>query len=162
MEIEKRSPDILGIFILYSRDFSFAAPFRWSSKWHVASCLTASRFLVFSFFGVVLARSFFPSFRLWSPKRCKGVHCVDLARAFLIFFSKQSYSNEYLLAKFGFGRDGTYLLSCFDTAENEPCKVCPLSAYRSRRFRTINSRLPTKRTTKDTGSGSQFTSGQRN
>ena len=26
----------------------------------------------------------------------------------------------YLLAKFG-----------FDTAENEPCKVCPLSAYRS-------------------------------
>ena len=29
----------------------------------------------------------------------------------------------YLLAKFG-----------FDTAENEPCKVCPLSAYRSRRY----------------------------
>ena len=31
-------------------------------------------------------------------------------------------SNEYLLAKFG-----------FDTAENEPCKVCPISAYRSPR-----------------------------
>ena len=25
------------------------------------------------------------------------------------------------------------LLACFDTAENEPCKVCPLSAYRSPR-----------------------------
>ena len=34
-----------------------------------------------------------------------------------------SLSNEYLLAKFG-----------FDTAENEPCKDCPLSAYRSPRF----------------------------
>ena len=32
-------------------------------------------------------------------------------------------SNEYLLAKFG-----------FDTAENEPCKGCPLSVYRSPRF----------------------------
>ena len=30
--------------------------------------------------------------------------------------------NKHLLAKFG-----------FDTAENEPCKVCPLSAYRSPR-----------------------------
>ena len=34
--------------------------------------------------------------------------------------SRRERSNEYLLAKFG-----------FDTAENEPCKVCPLSAYRS-------------------------------
>ena len=34
--------------------------------------------------------------------------------------SRRELSNEYLLAKFG-----------FDTAENEPCKVCPLSAYRS-------------------------------
>ena len=32
--------------------------------------------------------------------------------------SRRELSNEYLLAKFG-----------FDTAENEPCKVCPLSAY---------------------------------
>ena len=37
--------------------------------------------------------------------------------------SRRELSNEYLLAKFG-----------FDTAENEPCKVCPLSAYRSPRF----------------------------
>ena len=37
--------------------------------------------------------------------------------------SRRELSNEYLLAKFG-----------FDTAENEPCKVCPLSAYRFSRF----------------------------
>ena len=36
---------------------------------------------------------------------------------------RRELSNEYLLAKFG-----------FDTAENEPCKVCPLSTYRSPRF----------------------------
>ena len=36
-------------------------------------------------------------------ERCKGVHYVDLGESF------PSYSNEYLLAKFG-----------FDTAENEP------------------------------------------
>ena len=36
--------------------------------------------------------------------------------------SRRELSNKYLLAKFG-----------FDTAENEPCKVCPLSAYRSPR-----------------------------
>ena len=37
--------------------------------------------------------------------------------------SPRELSNEYLLAKFG-----------FDTAENEPCKVCPLSVYRSPRL----------------------------
>ena len=31
-----------------------------------------------------------------------------------------------MLAKFG-----------FDTAENKPCKVCPLSAYRSPRFNPV-------------------------
>ena len=36
--------------------------------------------------------------------------------------SRRELSNAYLLAKFG-----------FDTVENEPCKVCPLSAYRSPR-----------------------------
>jgi len=40
-----------------------------------------------------------------------------------LLFETDSYSKEYLLAKFG-----------FDTAENEPCKVCPLSAYRSPRW----------------------------
>ena len=40
-----------------------------------------------------------------------------------LLFEQIANSNEYLLAKFG-----------FDTAENEPCKVCPLSAYRSARF----------------------------
>ena len=33
----------------------------------------------------------------------------------------------YLLANFG-----------FDTAENEPCKVCPLPAYRSPRYVTLD------------------------
>ena len=70
----------------------------------------ASRFLVFSFFGVVLARSSFPSFRLWIPK---AVQRSALCR------SRRELSNEYLFATFG-----------FDTAENEPCKVCPLSVYR--------------------------------
>ena len=37
--------------------------------------------------------------------------------------SRRELSNEYSLAKFG-----------FDTAENEPCIVCPLSAYRSPRY----------------------------
>ena len=32
--------------------------------------------------------------------------------------SRRELSNEYLLAKIG-----------LDTAENEPCKVCPLSVY---------------------------------
>ena len=39
-----------------------------------------------------------------------------------LLFEQIAYSNEYLLAKFG-----------FDTAENEPSKVCPLSAYISPR-----------------------------
>ena len=26
--------------------------------------------------------SFFPNFRLWIPKRCEGVHCVDLGESF--------------------------------------------------------------------------------
>ena len=37
--------------------------------------------------------------------------------------SRRELSNKYLLATCG-----------FDTAENEPCKVCPLYAYRSPRF----------------------------
>ena len=40
--------------------------------------------------------------------------------------SRRELSNAYLLAKFG-----------FDTAENEPFQVCPLSAYRSPRFGTL-------------------------
>ena len=39
-----------------------------------------------------------------------------------LYRSRRELSNECLLAKFG-----------FDTAENEPCKGCPLSAYRSPR-----------------------------
>ena len=52
---------------------------------------------------------------------CKGVHRVDLGESsphapFLnLLFEQIANSNEYLLAKFG-----------FDTAENEPSKVCPI------------------------------------
>ena len=93
----------------------FAAPFHRSSKWLAARCLMASRFLVFFLFGVVLAslRPFSPQF---SQVDSKAVQRSALCR------SRRELSNEYLLAKFG-----------FDTAENEPCKVCPLSAYRSPR-----------------------------
>ena len=42
--------------------------------------------------------------------------------------SRRELSNEYLLAKFG-----------FDTAENEPCKICPLSVYRSPRYECTDS-----------------------
>ena len=42
--------------------------------------------------------------------------------------SRRELSNEYLLAKIG-----------FDKAENEPCKVCPLSAYRSPRSMSLQS-----------------------
>ena len=59
------------------------------------------------------------------------MHCEDLGSLsrslFLdLLFEPDSYSNEYLLATFG-----------FDTAENEPCKVCPIprgaAALRSRK-----------------------------
>ena len=55
---------------------------------------------------------------------CSNFHfSVSLHVPFLnLLFEQIANSNEYLLAKFG-----------FDTAENEPCKVCPLSAYRSPR-----------------------------
>ena len=60
---------------------------------------------------------FFPNFRQWIPKRCKGfprflgfdsktVHRSALCR------SRRELSNEYLLAKIG-----------VDTAENEPLEV---------------------------------------
>ena len=44
--------------------------------------------------------------------------------------SRRELSNAYFLAKFG-----------FDTADNGPCKVCPLSAYRSPRYSTTLTEL---------------------
>ena len=44
--------------------------------------------------------------------------------------SRRELSNEYLLAKFG-----------FDTAENEPCKVCPLSKYRSHQIPQVDLKM---------------------
>ena len=83
-----RTPDLLGIFILYFRArFFLEAPFAevlsgllWTAYWPLV-------FLFSPFFGVVLARSFFPIFRLWIPKRCKGVHCVDLGESFPTVFT---------------------------------------------------------------------------
>ena len=64
----------------------------------------------------------------------KHVNLVDLFKSCLSFlnllFETDSYSNEYLLANFG-----------FDTAENEPCSVCPLSAYRSPRYKEKRSMI---------------------
>ena len=81
--------------------------------------LSFSSFLSFrGCFGQAL----FPHF---SPMDSKPVQRSALCRS-RRELSKHSYSNEYLLAKSG-----------FDTAENEPCKVCPLSVYyyyRSHRF----------------------------
>ena len=68
----------------------------------------------FHLFGVVLARFFFLQFSIVDSKM---VQRSALCR------SRRELSNEYLLAKFG-----------FDTVENGPCKVCPLSAYRSPRY----------------------------
>ena len=45
--------------------------------------------------------------------------------------SRQELSNAYFLAKFG-----------FDTVENEPFQVCPLSAYRSPRSRDCGRARP--------------------
>ena len=42
--------------------------------------------------------------------------------------SRRELSNGYLLAKFGFDTAAS------QPAENEPCKVCPLSVYRSPRY----------------------------
>ena len=36
---------------------------------------------MFTFSGLFWPGSFFPSFRLWIRKRCKGVHCVDLGES---------------------------------------------------------------------------------
>ena len=46
-------------------------------------------------------------------ERCKGVHCVDLGESFPTHIFLQKLASI--------------------TADNERCKVCPLSAYRSPR-----------------------------
>ena len=105
---EKRRPDIIGLFNLHSRDFSTQLPFAEV----LGSELLLTRFLFSSFQGRVLARFFLARlFELGFQKRCKGVHYVDIGESF-----PTSYSNEYLLAKFG-----------FDTGENESPKVYLIS-----------------------------------
>ena len=72
---------------------------------------------MFTFSGLFWPGPFFPSFRLWIPK---AVQRSALCR------SRRELSNAYLLAKIG-----------VDSAENEPCKVCPLYVYRSPRCVSI-------------------------
>ena len=64
--------------------------------------------------------------------------------------SRRELSHEYLLAKLD-----------FDTAENEPSKVCPLSAYRSRspRYSMIASTLERARSPSPDGSEKSVDSG---
>ena len=49
-------------------------------------------------------------------ERCRGVHCVDLGESF--------QTHNCFFSKFG-----------FDTAENEPCKVCPIDDAAGRTLR---------------------------
>ena len=77
--IRQKDPDILSIFIRYSRDLSLQPPFA-----VVLSGLLRAAYwpLVFTFSGLFWPGPFFPIFRQWIPKRCKGVHCVDLGESF--------------------------------------------------------------------------------
>ena len=68
-----------------------------------------------------------------------------------LLFEQDSYSNEYLLAKFG-----------FDTAENEPLKVCKKLAkvrIKVKKHRKtpsgLLSRAPTRKATLEPGSTSR-------
>ena len=81
----------MGLFNLYSRDFSLQPPFA-----EVLSSVLLLNGLSFSPF----RGSFFPSFRLWIPK---AVQRSAFCR------SRRELSNAGLFANFG-----------FDTAENEP------------------------------------------
>ena len=55
---------------------------------------------------------------------------VNVRNGGILYRSRRELSHhEYLLSKFS-----------FETAENEPCKVCLLSAYRSPRFRLKNAK----------------------
>ena len=62
---------------------------------------------------------------------CSNFHfSVSLHVPFSQFlFERDSYSNAYLLAKFG-----------FDTAENEPCQVCPTGRGAAPRRRGVGRR----------------------
>ena len=56
------------------------------------------------------------------PKFLKFVKIIQSSPFSQSSFQIDPNSNEYLFAKFG-----------FDTAENEPCKVCPIERCRSQR-----------------------------
>ena len=68
---------------------------------------------------MTLSRSVFHGFQM-GFKLWNGVYCMDLGERFHI-----------LITKFGFDTAENEPPS--QAAENEPCKVCPLSVYRSPR-----------------------------
>ena len=71
---------ILSYSTFIPASFFSAATFRAEV---LGSELLLTGFFWSSFLGVVLARFFSPrAFRSWIPKRCKGVHCVDLGESF--------------------------------------------------------------------------------
>ena len=72
----------LGIFILYSRDVSLQPPFAEVLSGLLRAAYWPLVFLFSSFSGLFWPGSFFPGFRIWIPKRCKGMHCVDLGENF--------------------------------------------------------------------------------
>ena len=72
----------LGIFILYSRDLSLQPHFAEVLSGLLRAAYWPLVFLFSSFSGLFWPGSFFPGFRIWIPKRCKGVHCVDLGESF--------------------------------------------------------------------------------
>ena len=85
----------LGIFILYSRDVSLQPPFAEVLSGLLLAAYWPLVFLFSSFSGLFWPGSFFPSFRIWIPKRCKGE--LSLSR---VFFGQMSLSQGS--AKFRF------------------------------------------------------------
>ena len=80
--IRQKEPDILSIFIRYSRDLSLQPPFAEVLSGLLRAAYWPLVFLFSSFSGLFWPGSFFPGFRIWIPKRCKGVHRVDLDESF--------------------------------------------------------------------------------
>ena len=180
MRPEKKENNILAIFKRklslengFRARFFLEAPFAevlsgllWTAYWPLV-------FLFSPFFGVVLARSFFPhfsimdsktvqrSFRLWIPKRCPvngaqfSIMDSKTVQRSALCGSRRELSNEYLLAKFGFdtGDQGGHFRATIFRA----CSAPTLEA-RSRLYRTythapcIKHHAPVHTHTRDTTS----------
>ena len=68
--------------------------------------------LVFTFSGLFWPGPFFPIFRQWIPKRCKGVHCVDLGESFpTSIYSQKSASVQPRTSPSKFGGKYSILIN---------------------------------------------------